>query len=561
MMENKKLSLLRGMAPAVFVSVAACFLMCVYAPLELYLGNQNEFWFKLGDMLPTAWVMFIVCTALCSALLLLLKKLSVKIYRVVLVAAFGIFICFYAEGNFLAGNLPPLDGTAVDFGAYPAERIKCVLLWLLVAAVLAVLWKKLGSDRLVRICGYVGLGLFGVLALTAAALRLTTPLKDDTAYDLVFTEKDKYVMSSDRNLIIFSMDAVSADAFERVLDKYPEYREAFTDFRYFDDTLCAYPFTSRSLPFTLTGEWFENREPFQEYQNRSYGTSRLLNRLWDEDYDVGIYLPDYQLSADLYEGTAVNCVRESARVRSPFHMAVMIVKMSMLKYAPWDLKYYSYNIPYWNSHIRVVNNADSFDYYDYMSLPLYGQLSAEDPITVTEDKCFKFIHFEGGHVPFSLNNDMEEVENGSYDEKVASALHIAALYLRRLKESGVYDNSAIIITADHGYREQVPGEKYSPATRRFNPPLLIKGVGETHPEMQTDGAPISFADLQEAYQRLLDGKDSSQVFDWHEGDRRERRCLLYYYLEEKHMREFVTTGDAGDADSLHETGVVFDYAR
>ena len=144
----------------------------------------------------------------------------------------------------------------------------------------------------------MGLGLFGVLALTAAALRLTTPLKDDTAYDLVFTEKDKYVMSSDRNLIIFSMDAVSADAFERVLDKYPEYREAFTDFRYFDDTLCAYPFTSRSLPFTLTGEWFENREPFQEYQNRSYGTSRLLNRLWDEDYDVGIYLPDYQLSAE-----------------------------------------------------------------------------------------------------------------------------------------------------------------------------------------------------------------------------------------------------------------------
>ena len=117
MMENKKLSLLRGMAPAVFVSAAACYLMCVYAPLELYLGNQNEFWFKLRDMLPTAWVMFIVCSALSSAILLLLKKLSAKIYRVVLVAAFGIFICFYAEGDFLAGNLPPLDGTAVDFGA------------------------------------------------------------------------------------------------------------------------------------------------------------------------------------------------------------------------------------------------------------------------------------------------------------------------------------------------------------------------------------------------------------------------------------------------------------
>lgn len=549
---------LRGILPAIFVSVGVCFMLCIYAPMELHLGNQHEFWFKIEDIMPLAWAMFIIFTVLCICVFALLKKLSVNAYRIAVAAVFGAMICMYVEGNFLVKNLPPLDGTKVDFGAYPMERLKCIVLWVVVAAVLFVLWKKLGSEKLVKLSGYVALGLFGMLALTSLTLRLTTPLKDSTSYDLAFTEKDKYTMSMDQNLIIFSLDATSEDAFERVLEKYPEYLEDFSDFTSFDNTLCAYPFTSRALPFTLTGEWFENEEPFQEYQNRSFGESKLLNRLWDEDYSVGIYLPDYQLSANLYEGRTANGVRQYPHFRSLYLKAKMIIKMAGLKYAPWDVKYFSYDIPDFNKYTRVVDEQE-YDYYDFDSWPLYTQLSSENPLSTTDRKCFKYIHFEGSHVPFSLNNAMERIEDGTYDEKVASALHITSLYLQRLKEAGVYDNSAIIITTDHGYGDKEGDEHWNYANRRVHGLMLVKGIGETHSEMQTDSAPISFEDLQEAYQRLLDGKNSSEIFDWKEGDYRERRCILYYYLDENYMREFIATGNAGDVDSICETGVKYDY--
>ena len=53
----------------------------------------------------------------------------------------------------------------------------------------------------------------------------------------------------------------------------------------------------------------------------------------------------------------------------------------------------------------------------------------------------------------------------------------------------------------------------------------MKGMNEHHDTMQISEAPIAYDDLQEAYQRLLDGAGSDQVFDAKEGDERVRRYL------------------------------------
>ena len=89
---------------------------------------------------------------------------------------------------------------------------------------------------------------------------------------------------------------------------------------------------------------------------------------------------------------------------------------------------------------------------------------------------------------------------------------------------------------------------------RKPPLLLIKGMGETHDTMQISQAPISFEDLQEAYTRLLDGKQSTAAFDWKEGDVRERRFLKYSFLDEDHMQEYVQTGYAFDRNTMKATG-------
>lgn len=92
---------------------------------------------------------------------------------------------------------------------------------------------------------------------------------------------------------------------------------------------------------------------------------------------------------------------------------------------------------------------------------------------------------------------------------------------------------------------------------RQAPMLLIKGRGEHHDTMETSQAPISYVDLQQAYVRLLDGAESAEVFDWKEGDTRERRFLVDSMGQEERITEYTQTGYAHDLTTILPTGREF----
>ena len=93
-------------------------------------------------------------------------------------------------------------------------------------------------------------------------------------------------------------------------------------------------------------------------------------------------------------------------------------------------------------------------------------------------------------------------------------------------------------------------------SERQNPVFFVKGINEKH-EFNVSDAPVSYVDLQEAYQRLLSGADSDQIFDWKSGEERERRYLFYEYSEEERMIEYMQPGRADDTEAMYETGKVY----
>jgi hypothetical protein len=158
-------------------------------------------------------------------------------------------------------------------------------------------------------------------------------------------------------------------------------------------------------------------------------------------------------------------------------------------------------------------------------------------------------------VPYRYNAQVQRIDSdqGSYQQNVECSMTIVAAYLQKLKDAGVYDNSAILVMADHGYDP----DPVEPVVGRMNPFLAVKGLDEHH-DLAISKAPISYEDLQTAYARLLEGKSSGQVFDAQEGDDRVRRCILYKYLEDDHMLEYTQQGDAADPSGLTPTGTVYD---
>lgn len=129
---------------------------------------------------------------------------------------------------------------------------------------------------------------------------------------------------------------------------------------------------------------------------------------------------------------------------------------------------------------------------------------------------------------------------------------IVDAYLQKLKDAGVYDNSTIIVMADHGYGYY----RTTPFLGRANPLFAVKGKGEHH-EMEINEAPVSFEDLQEAYPKLMDGAAGGEIFDHHAGEDRPRRVVIYHYGEEEHMEEYYQMGTAGDCDTMVPTGIEY----
>jgi len=183
----------------------------------------------------------------------------------------------------------------------------------------------------------------------------------------------------------------------------------------------------------------------------------------------------------------------------------------------------------------------------------------EEEIQTTEEKVFHFVHVEGGHLPFNLDENLNVIKQGegTYTQKQKATLKLIKAYIDRLKKAGVYDNSSIVIMADHGYMDGV--YEYDYVLNRFNPILYIKGRNETHEKMVVSNKPISYADLGEAFSDLRLGKKSKELFtDISDSEPRKRTMIYYIWNHENHMVEYETFGKAWETDKMVETGRVFD---
>lgn len=545
------LKALKGTMPALTCACTFSYMLLFYAPLELYFTNQNDFWFDIFTLFPVSLTTFLLIFFLCYLELVCVFFLNKKIYHIYLTVLFSMLIAAYIQGNFLISNLPPLDGSKIDWNQYPTQRILSAVVWVGIFICTIIIAKIKGSQKLHK--PIIIASLFIMVILTAS---LSVVCVIEKGYQkrsvLLATTKNEFEMSTDTNFIILVMDAIDATTFSNALIENPEYQEAFEGFTYYDNTVGAYTYTKCSIPFILSGIWHENKTTYEEYLTDAINNSPLLNSLYKGDYNIGIYDTEMSLSSAEVKNRFENMVIRKSKPTSMIWFAIEAAKLGGIKFAPFEWKQFCYDSPKLFDNLRGATEKVDDPFYKWDNTIFYEAANNEN-ITYTHDKSFKFIHIEGAHVPFKYNKYMQVLENedGTYEDNVEASMTIASQYLKMLRQSDVYDNSAIIVMADHGYSD-VAGW-YG----RQNPILLIKGIGEKHGFI-TDHAPISYIDLQEAYQRLLDGKTGDQVFDYRDGDQRERRFLWYRYLFDDHMEEYIQTGWAGDLETMIPTGRVFD---
>ena len=528
--------------PELFVSIAISFLLFVYAPVEVFYSNRDELYYSLIDILKYMLPFFLFMTALILCVLLLLKKINRKLEIIVFLLAFSGLITLYVQGTVLSSALPPLDGSVINWEGFKAENIKSLMLILSFLGIVLLIYYFIG-EKIWLVSKVVSAFLFLMLLLTC--IFFCTQCYERNETDVYCTNEKILEMSKDSNLIIFLADQVDAEAFSKMTNIHLEYSEIFENFTFFENTMSGYPWTLRSIPFILSGQWFENEKSYWEYTPEAMRSSPLFAYLKRNNYSMGFYEPEFTFAVkDL---PFDNLANKNEYFTYPDKFIKMQIKLSGYRYMPFFLKRFCY-ISTDDFYFDTLK-SDKYSSYSINNSDFYNTVSNEE-VTITEKKCFKFLYILGAHTPFDYLAESEQVEDYSYESSIENTISTFSYYLKKLKESGVYDNSAIIFMADHGYAPE-----YQDGTGRQNPVLFVKGINEHHP-FQISDAPVSHSDLVERYPKLAEGAQSVEVFSYTEEDR-TRRYLLFAFGEENTMYEYYQRGFASDESSMISTGVVY----
>ena len=533
----------KSLFPSAALAIAVSFLLTLYGPLEIYFTNKEDFWFDLYTIIGLDCCMFLIMAAVLFAVLILAGLLHRKVFAVLFTAGTIGYFCLYIEGTFMSRFLPMLDGRNMKWEEYTSHRYISLAVILAVSLIIIILTVIIKYEKSETVLKYLLCGVTLVLLITSVTLAI-----QNNGFvrkkSMVVNKNHEFEMSSQKNMIIFVIDAIDGDVFNEVLETHPEYYDEFSDFTYYDDMLSCYTQTVYCIPHVLTGDWIDNDADLGKYVSNVYDHSPLFDRLEAENFRIGMYEDEFILAYDCDRILGFeNIIRGNVRKPDIHSFVKNQLKLVGYRYFPFDLKRFC--IVTDKDFLSAANSNEKENVYYESNMDFYNDLT-NATFTLSEQPAFRLYHVEGGHVPFIYNEDMTLTDSGSYELQIAASMTMAKTLIEKLKEAGAYDDSIIIIMADHGFSmEDIPED-------RLHPVFFVKGLNEHSGKMRISDAPASHEDMQEAFDRLLDGKPGSEIFDVKDGETRDRRCFVYTYPELLENVEYIQHGKAGDISTLEK---------
>ena len=528
------------------MSFLATFMFLIYEPITTYASNVTDYWFGFNALLKANCLLFVIIFLILLSVSIIIYYISKllkmkKIYEIFLIVFSICLSALYIQGNYLSGSLPTLDGAKIYWDKYEMQNIISILMWLVVVIINVIICRKFKS-KYKKIISYEFCTIF--IMLFVSFLVTIFASKD------LYAEKGKYIsttkninmLSENKNFLILLVDCVDSREFEKVVNE-TDSDYVFDDFTYFPDTMSTYGFTRDSVPYIFSGIWYEAETPYNQYYENAFNNSKLFSMMKSDNYDINVYDEELMISNNKkYDVKNVELVNSKIDLYSLFKQEV---KYDLFKYLPFGLKKYSSIETLNYSKCKKLSKNDSeYDIFSWNNIFNYEHWNK---IKLQKNNYFHFLHIEGAHFPYDLNKNLEKLtDETNYDDKLGATISMIDTYLTRIKDSGMYDNSVIIILSDHGQNDLNP-------VGRQNPILYIKGIDEHH-KLEVSNKKVSYVDLNESiYKDLLDNKKSFELLENVDNDR-IRRYLWYKDYDD--MYEQTLDGHAWETEKLINTGEI-----
>lgn len=502
-----------------------CFTFLVYAPIQLYVANTNEFWFTMPMIAGPIAVCMVAAFLILFAIGMLLKK---KQHRYLYGAFFfGLGVAIFVQGDYINLNLGVLNGAQIIWSNYDRRFAINAMIWAaIVLGSLIAAWKT-GRNYIMPACIGVAVVLFLQL-VTLFVLGLSGEKKNNS-YDYILTTKNLYTLSEKDNVVVFLMDMFDSRYLDELIAQNDPVLDDYDNFIYYRNHTGSYSTTGYSLGHLFLNDYIDNTYPtFKEALNTQYTSEKnVFPILEKQGCALDIYCPFPSLFPDvLYQASsAVEWAKYT--VNDPVGFVLKLYKLCATKFAPDLVKPYVWMDS--NAFDVFKGTTGGNDVYPIDNISLH-QLLQDKQIVKDDVPHFKFIYGTGAHYPYINDenfNPIEHHDDFSMEGAVGAAksvLKICSQYMDMMKEAGVYDNTTIIIMADHGfYWDGV----------LTNPLMMVKPRNSQAPFAISD-APTSQMHFQGTVAAAMgydDGKYGVPIWSVSESDTSDR-FFYQYYLQE-----------------------------
>lgn len=493
---------------AVFASVTTL----AFSAFELYFTNKEELWFSFWDIFLPFLLLTICVAGVLFGISFLVGKVSKGAGSVIVSLIFSLGLGFYIQGNYIVTDYGVLDGTAINWVNYTGTAMIGALIWSICLAVPLILLhiRFQWFERLVK----WGSGfIIAIEIITVVVLLITVgPTKEGRP---IFTTKNQFHISQQKNVIVFITDALDASYADEMLKQYPEVYEEFKDFTYYNDTSGICTTTKGSLPVILTGELYLNKPSYQDYLEQAYQQSPIIKTAAEKGYSIDIYTNDL-VSANSAERVITNLHSMKTEISNLPGFLEYYFRLISFRNVPDFMKPF-----FWisgNEFDTYRKVEDGLQTYSVDNHSFYQDLTEQRLQPDRETPVLKVYHIQGAHAPLLIDENVNSVspEETTIVKTVRGCFRIIGEYISQLKDLGLYEDAFIVIMADHG------------SAFAQCPAMMIKEVSVEQEKLSIDSTPTSYIlNWPDIIMSALEGKKDS-VHDIILSGQEQTRPFYYY---------------------------------
>lgn len=547
-----KYSLKEKLLISLLTSFAASFIVFVFNPIDIFANNAQEFSFALNDFILPLLLCFLVCFVAVFGILMIFNKHLLNTITSVILSIFVssyIYNLTFGKGIFVSGDIR-IDLTEAQNAYFIILGITIYVMFLL-----GLFLKKQWKNICIFLC---------VLLIAMNSATLVTDFTAKNAaktnganVEYALTEKNMFNVSDKENVVYFLFDRFDKIFYDEVVEKYPDYFSKTLDgFTYFDNAVSTFSRTYPAVAGLITGITYDGKTNADNYFKKAYTTSPFLKDLKSNGYNINLYVDRYYEYSDAkyLNGIADNATKVNGYTPNQKLILNYLLKLSNGRIFPYKMPITMFRFTAQGTVLKLSDLKTDNKIYHDDDAEVYKNLTANGLSTYDSDKNFTFIYLHGSHSPFTLNSNVERVEESTSLEQTVGSFKIIDEYINELKRLGVYDNTTIVITGDHGYPytdTEPPLEYMDEGTRTC---VFIKPKNSTG-ELKTKHTQTSLTDIIPTIV-----KDTKLKTNYNYGDslfdidENQTRTRIYYHSRlsgdsKLIFDKYEITGDAADKNN------------